>query len=726
MITECTKSSNGKLLAAVIAMLMIVCAVAVIASPSEGAATPYVPSETEKNLPFAEVEDVISYENGLYTLSDDATVDLTAGGNYGTSDKPMNIHFSLGSNVLTLKNTSSTAVDVYIHYVTQAAGNDTSASVVFFGTFDNSNYGGLVLDGKINMHVVLDKASTVTATPNNGNHIFMNADITLDNGAQLTLTQMTGVGGKTTYCSSTNNLCTLKMDNGSSLVLDGANGIDYKADVSDSSISIQNPKKDTAFINLAKDSSIVDSTITSTTGADNGMALYIGADAAITGSTVNMGSADVVIVGGATATATDSTIVADEIKYRGTGVATIVDATITADFVNDTGVQTPATSPAFILNDVTLNGENVATGVVIGTQAGSSLTVPAGSSFTSDSNLNMNGTLVNGGTVSAKIAIDGENSKIIAGPGSKTTGIEYSTSNQSKFEVYAGAEVTKAADVDKITYTEKSTVSDFAGLQSLVAAGVETITVEGTLTVDKDFEIPYGTKVTVTEAAITTFAAGADDIIVVKSGSELTVSGEIYADKNVYVEAGATLIVDEKATVGNITLEAGTETAAGGALENSGILNIKGAIEVGEYATVENSGDMYLGAASNVDGTFENSGAVGVYNNTANVKIEGTGTFNNLSGGVVGFPVNTGTVTGVTYDVTMTTDITQSTQFGSLQNVIVPEGAVLTVQRTATLTINGTLTVLGTLNVEGQLVIASNAGASSPPTPVLSSSSTGP
>ena len=178
------------------------------------------------------------------------------------------------------------------------------------------------------------------------------------------------------------------------------------------------------------------------------------------------------------------------------------------------------------------------------------------------------------------------------------------------------------------------------------------------------------------------------------------------------------IVVDGGRLVNEGTIDVTSETSNpefniyAGAVENYGIMNLE-KLQVGKNAegTLENSGTITLSNYGEVfeNSTIVNSGAFAA--NGSGVTIYGDGTFENLTNGVVGFPVNTKYVTGVSYDVTLTTDIIQSVTYGSLQNVIVPEGATLTIQRTAVMTINGTLTVLGTLNIEGELVIGSNSGA---------------
>ena len=209
-----------------------------------------------------------------------------------------------------------------------------------------------------------------------------------------------------------------------------------------------------------------------------------------------------------------------------------------------------------------------------------------------------------------------------------------------------------------------------------------------------------------------------------KSGAEVTIK----ATAAITIPKDALVNISDLVT---LDMDTHTLTVANGAkLNNAG--TIKGAITVN--GKLDNSGTIETASLTVGDGTneatFENSGTVKMSGNgtvnakakisnsgtfvnasTDDVKISGDGEFENLSNGVVGFAVDTAKVTGVRYTVTMTTDITQTTSFGSLQDVVVPEGQVLTIQRGATLTIQGKLIVNGTLNVEGELIIDSASGA---------------
>lgn len=243
--------------------------------------------------------------------------------------------------------------------------------------------------------------------------------------------------------------------------------------------------------------------------------------------------------------------------------------------------------------------------------------------------------------------------KVVDGVGAKTIG-----------------NVTVGSSTESTTGTATSMiVNDLADIKAAVADGrVFDLQAAGNITIDEKYAFPAGF----------TLDMGSYELIILNT---------------TFTNDGTIIVGADKLKIGNAT--AGTTPLAKptSILVNNGEIKTAGAITV------------------NADGKIENSGAISK-NGGSNHQVTGDGTFENLTGGVVGFAVNTKKVEGVSYDVNMTTDITQDTVFGSLQNVIIPEGQTLTIQRTAVMTIMGKLTVNGTLNVEGELIIAGASGAS--------------
>ena len=230
---------------------------------------------------------------------------------------------------------------------------------------------------------------------------------------------------------------------------------------------------------------------------------------------------------------------------------------------------------------------------------------------------------------------------------------------------------------------EEAAVSNYnqlvAALEAADTSGAEvTIKATAAITIPKDALVNISDLVTLNMDTYT---------LTVANGAKLNNAGTI---KGAITVNGK---LDNSGTIETASLTVGDETNEA-TFENSGTVKMSGDGTVNEKAKISNSGTFVKAETAKTD-----------------VKISGDGEFENLSNGVVGFAVDTAKVTGVRYTVTMTTDITQTTSFGSLQDVVVPEGQVLTIQRGATLTIQGKLIVNGTLNVEGELIINSASGA---------------
>lgn len=347
---------KGKLLAAVAVLAMVVCVFAV-AIPSETSAAPVTPQES----PFGDIEGM-TYSNGVYTVSQNVNIVLDPEQEYGTAAAPLDIRFEITSGAtLTFSTTSSEVVNVYIDYSAVGTGTDSAQNSVFYGGANDSDYGTVAVNGNVNLDLNINKDST--ATNINYYHVIYNANIALTNGASMSISQTTGVGGTSWWCGSTENLCALTMAGNSTLTLDGSNGLSgVVADVDNSEISVSNPKSGKAFVNLADGSSITGSSITSVSTENNGLELYIGGGVDITDSEVDMGSSSIVVIGGATLDATGSTIDVTQFKYRGAGDAALVGGTVTGEFANDSGA-----SPMFAVDGTTIAGESkISTPITVG------------------------------------------------------------------------------------------------------------------------------------------------------------------------------------------------------------------------------------------------------------------------------------------------------------------------------------------------------------------------
>ena len=711
MVNEYTKSNTGKLLAAIIAMLMVVCAVAVVAMPADAEGTPTA-ADTSINY-----GDTVEITQDAWDAMETTAI---AGTQYVDANKVVKL---TANSTWNLKENITSDISIDLNGFNLKITGDFSLTVTNNAADDNGNcISALDNNGASNAALMID-GSTVTFIGNGtraGGVWAVDADklsqVYLVNGAILnaqktetsavTGTVWHGAGGVTTvFVDASTIKFTNAHSNGSGVASTAIfaynNSTVDATGLAGGSMSVYADIKDSKLnanvLGLYAANISGNSTVTANT-----LGVYSGAaDAGWNGFTTNQVSV------GTGSSVTAETIVNSLTAGTPAGTDSVVFTG--AGSVSGSFTEISETESSYTLSGITLTGtSSVADGVNVTVPTGSTVTVPADATFTVSSGA----TLYNGGTVNATNGTFTLEGKMIASPTSTTAGVEWSAI-KNNVTVYNGATIQNKSGTSVIPtdhkYAESQEVTTFPELVNAINAGIERITVpassESPMIISSDLEIPYGTSI-IFGSATATAAVQYDDsktILTVAQGTTYTIAGDVEVYGGVVVEAGATLIVETELTANSIYVQ--------GTMENSGIVNITGMMDVETTGTVENSGDMYLGAASNVDGTFENSGAVGVYQNAANIDITGNGTFNNATGGVVGFPVNTKVVTGVSYDVTMTTDITQSTTFGSLQNVIVPEGATLTVQRTATLEINGTLTVLGTLNVEGQLVIKSAAGA---------------
>ncbi|MFT0898937.1 beta strand repeat-containing protein [Candidatus Methanoprimaticola sp. MG2] len=457
---------------------------------------------------------------------------------------------------------------------------------------------------------------------------------------------------------------------------------------------------------------------------------------------VAVGGTNVVTIGAATAGEDGITISEGSVVIEGKMTATDTQIKIEAAKGDVKIGDLEITSGNLTLKDTEIIGNLTATT--------STIAVDGGVTVAKDKKLDVKGLtvnadamLVNNGTISTADApqITGN---IYATSGSTTT-LPAST-NDTNIVKESGATVTvNDEDAGKdVSEVGKVTAANFGALEALCNAGVAKIELSGStaIPVTADLRIKDTTTLYLASAAlsITSGVTLTNDGKIVSGSAPTTgtsgddivfVNGTFVNNGVLEIEGNLTVPVECKFFNNETMTITGTLTVLG-EFENSGTLTctMKDANDT-DYAIVvgngtakslfENSGLLYVANDIEVKNTakFENSGAIAAGEDTNGDKasandliISGAGTFENIGKGVVGFAVNTSTVIGVAYDVEMTVDITQDTTYGTLQNVIVPEGKTLTIQRTASLTIMGKLIVYGTLNVEGNLVIASSTGAS--------------
>ena len=176
---------------------------------------------------------------------------------------------------------------------------------------------------------------------------------------------------------------------------------------------------------------------------------------------------------------------------------------------------------------------------------------------------------------------------------------------------------------------------------------------------------------------------------------------------------GGTITLGERQTldidveVQNLTVQATDGKKAFVTVKSD--VKITGTLSLGPGITMTNTGSITLAENAKIDvasdAVLKNNGSIIGQKG----EVTGAGTFDNS--GSVGCVVSTATVLGTTFDLEVSGEAVQDRTYGSLQNVIVPEGKVWTITTGTSITINGNLIVEGTLVIDGELIVAgSGAG----------------
>lgn len=391
------KGRQTKLLAAIAVLAMVVCALVVVMPSENTSATPVTP----QTAPFGEPEGVATYEDGVYTVTNAFEIDISdAGMNLGTASAPLDIRFDIqAGGSVNFTNDANDVRTVYIQYVADPAAATSAEKSVFHGVSGDEN-----TDLTVGQKVVLDlEISLSSDAANSNNHIFTYIDAVLTAGTaasgqaaaipggSIIFTQAASVNGTSWYTGS------LEANALTTVTLDAANGInEVKMDMNGATMNIVNPNEST--ISPIAGSTIANTTITGNGAGANG-AIFFDGNAAITNSTIDVGTADVRIGEGTAITLDEkSSITAGELQSilssTGNDYASITGGTINANITHGQN-----SGSMFMMNDVTLTGDiEITKGVTIGTQSGHSLTVDAAANVINNGTVNMNGTLVNKGS----------------------------------------------------------------------------------------------------------------------------------------------------------------------------------------------------------------------------------------------------------------------------------------------------------------------------------------
>ena len=249
------KGRQTKLLAAIAVLAMVVCALAVV-MPSDNVdavSTENIPA----TAPLGEENGIFEYDDGVYTVSSDYTVDVVATGmSLGSSSSPLDIRFEIAEGAtLTFINSGTTAKTVYISNIYSGIGNGSAPekSVFYggsgtYGEIGAEGYGTLAVDGNVELALNMDVTNNGTAA---NNHVLYDVNVALTDGAALTVSQTSG--NQSYFCSSTEDFCQLNVSGGSEIVFDAANGMSGVNGIicDDSAFTVENPKADKVWMNFA-------------------------------------------------------------------------------------------------------------------------------------------------------------------------------------------------------------------------------------------------------------------------------------------------------------------------------------------------------------------------------------------------------------------------------------------------------------------------------------------
>ena len=612
------KGRQTKLLAAIAIIAMVVCAFAVI-MPSD--------SVNAEDAALTQDQFVDAIKDGVYTVDGNDTITLTE--DLGSAAEPIEVRFDYtGAYTVTFTTTSSETLNVYLSYAAygSAASDDTKA--MFSGT--TSQTAGLKLSGNISMDVVLTESSTTEDKTNN--HIAKYTDLTLENGADITMHQDSAVAGVSWYMG------TITAGNGSVITLDAANGINAKFALTNADIVVKNAQY--AAINVQAGSTFngADITADSMSGGDDvktsGTSIYFAAAPTFTGTnTIDMGQGDVRIENGLTLTLTDNTSIAGgDIKITPSTTTsktvTISGGSISGDLVNN--IAEGATDVCtFTLTNTTLTGTNsVASGVTLG----GTYTIGEKASLNVASGATMKGTATNNGNLNVN-------------SGSTTTDLTISDDSKGSINISGTSTAVLGG-----TINATSTNTDF-GVGQVVEV-VDDLIIDGKgakVTIRGTLNNPNGYSITIINGG---------QLIIDGSIAKFENNGEISVEvkdsngKNGFqINNGATFVNN-----GSVYLEYTGEDSQI-VMTNSGKIENNGTFEIDSGEFVNNGtfinktdGTFTIGGTYSGTGKVNNSGAVVINGIVSN----SNATINNVAGGA------TVTITDITGKITVTDSTLES------------------------------------------------------------------
>lgn len=740
MIANVSKTNNSKrLMAAIAVFAMIACCLAVVLPSEDLSAEPIKP--TAETDPFTGI-DGITYDatNGVYTVSNAVTITLDPAKEYGTEQNPLNVRFVINDGAsLTFTNSAEQIANVYIQYVI----TDWDAAHVLINSGEGSgDKAKVAFDGNVNVNLSIDKASTVTQTGNCHLLCDINTDVT--DGATLTLSQTTNVGGKAYYEGTEGSTLTIT---NAKVVLDHSGGIGPTVAMNGATLEVTNPRAGNAFINLGDGSTITDSKIVipQQDFSDNqGTSVYIPtkgtSGVSITDSDLDLGNSYLVMVPGAELKATGSTIDANAVALRDSTedkAVTIIGGTINADLTLAYPGYTGLTSNDYTLNGATLGNSNIVKDVAVkaGTNGiGISGNVTADTGSTID--------LTSGGLN----VYSGANANLAQATfGAKTSTVIVGTN--------ANCSVPTSVTPTIIDKDDTISVDTYDKLVEAVMLGYPTITLDNTSVINLGGNLSVPAGVAITGGKTNIIALGTHSII----GNGGTINAKITgADNesatvnltgNYTLKAGSVVIEDLNGTNpvtssnpngDSVTVESGDKVQITGALNSKLTVNLNGGEVLLKDLNITSSGSIYF-TGTNVEVSnvpaVTTTGTVTVYGqimsvNKMEIQVASEMTFRAYGGSVLQDTVAVVgaddkaiiNLDGAMHTLTINDDINSSNTYGQTQTVVigstldivsgttviiqgqfvVNEGVTLTIQDGAELIINGTTCVM---DVNGNIIV---------------------
>ena len=758
MIANVNKTNNGKLLAAVIATLMIVCAIAVVASPSEAAvdAKPTYDFTGDTTVEVDAVSDLtaeIGYDSksGVLTVTEDLVLDISE--TVGSSTAPAIKQIVLNGGNLQITGTG-------VIYV----GTDATQDNVSVISFQQASV--LEITGAVDVN--LNAAGTNCHILNNGTSA-VTVLVTVSNGADLTITQ-TGSKGASWYNSDSKATSETYLDVDNATVnLTNAHSIQgavVKA-TNGANINVDN-ERDVTGITLKDGSVIDDSKITVTKSGYSGVLVkgtvelnnsasievkesgVYGKDNEYPGinmSNMTWGNVTVtpaIVMDDTSSVTTTSIGVCDENSSEtlANGTATITGGTFTGAIAQGNN----STAVTYTLNTTLAGTTTLAAGATIG--ADSYVTVTG--TFTAEEKSTVTGTVFATSTAKVNVPSTTTATNIVAAPGAEITGITISEENEGKYTATTAEGLIAAAAIPGmditighgtstdyiITLTENLVIADGTTVSMTNSTSADSIKIDENITITKVgsgnvnmkvingtsnlYEINLNGEFTVKQGSVWVDGAKltGDNNVITTRGGDLRITGDLngtlkIVTGNLYqndqpviyfddftVNAGATLqLATDKDGVTPTYYTRGDFNLYGNLIADGNVELIVGYKNTGSGSTEVDNSSKFTAYPGAVISQYVN--VMMGENDKSSINLD-----DSLKNMEISIDITGHQVYSQMQNVTIVTslDITPYASLTIMGKLIVNEGVVLTIQENAELIIDSStaqMIVNGTITVEG-------------------------